>query len=376
MVRPEMSFVLKRVLALCMCAALLLSTGCQQIAAYLPLAEGVIQPSITPRPESPPMPPVAIEWRFEGTDLRIEVPVDSAVYHGAREAEKSAIFLNRDKQQTEWVSGYFRAFIGDPLQEPLYDNLLSSLRSLRDSLGLDDDRYVELIISLAQSLEYRTDPVNLEPKFPIETIVDRAGDCDDKSLLAAALLAREGYDVALLLFTPERHLALGIRGNGETHKNSGYMYVEMTAPSIIGFVPEQLEGGQALTSEPEVIRIGEGTRQYGAGYQVDAIRKTFEAAQGQAEGLGAQLESSEARLREGEREINSLSRRMEEFAAEGNIAGFNELVPRYNRMAEEHNAAVQSHNELVDRQLGYIETAERIREGQSDRHGLSRWLGL
>lgn len=367
---------MRKVLALCMCAILLVLTGCQHIASYLPLPEGVIYPSITPKPESPPMPPVTVEWRFEGAELRVEIPVDSAVYHGAREAEKLAIFLNRDKQQTDWISGYFRAFIDDPRQEPLYDSLLAGLRTLRDSLGLDEDRYAELIISLVQSLEYKTDPVNLEPKFPIETVVDKAGDCDDKSLLAAALLAREGYDVALLLFTPERHVALGIRGDGEIYKNSGYMYVEMTAPSLIGFVPEELAGGQKLTSEPAVIRIGEGMRRYGSGYQTDAIRKTFETALLQADTLSEQLKSSETALKDKEHEIGYLRRRMEESVAGGDIAGFNELVPRHNRMAEEHNAAVQDHNELVRRQRSYVEFVKRIREGQSDRHGLSQWLEL
>lgn len=366
--------MLGKALALCMCATLLVLTGCQQIAAHLPFSEGVIYPSITPKAESPPMPPVAIEWRFEGAKHRIEIPVDSAVYHGAREAQKSAIFVDRDKQQSDWASGYFRAFIDDPQQDPLYDGLLSRLRALRESLGLDDDRYAELIISFAQALEYRTDPVNLEPKFPIETVVDMAGDCDDKSLLAAALLAREGYDVALLLFTPERHVALGIRGDGESYKSSGYMYVEMTAPSLIGFVPEELVGGQQLTSEPDVIRIGEGTRAYGSGREVDAIRKTFEGSLAQAATLSEQAQSSEMALKDREREVADLRRRMEEFSAEGSVAGFNELVPRHNRLVEEHNAAVHVHNELLDRQRSYVETVKRIRERQTDRYGLSRGL--
>ncbi len=65
--------------------------------------------------------------------------------------------------------------------------------------NLSDDEYLELIAVYVQSLRYETQEQN-PAKFPIETVVDRAGDCDDKSLLFAGLLSREGYPVALLLF--------------------------------------------------------------------------------------------------------------------------------------------------------------------------------
>ena len=77
---------------------------------------------------------------------------------------------------------------------------------------LDDDEYLELMAVAVQSLPYDTDGTLTAPKFPIETYVDGRGDCDDKSLLLAALLAREGYSVALFYFKPEAHMALGVKG--------------------------------------------------------------------------------------------------------------------------------------------------------------------
>ena len=60
-----------------------------------------------------------------------------------------------------------------------------------------------------QSLRYES--IHQNPaKFPVETIVDSAGDCDVKSLLLARLLAREGYSVALLSFEPEAHMPIAV----------------------------------------------------------------------------------------------------------------------------------------------------------------------
>jgi hypothetical protein len=46
------------------------------------------------------------------------------------------------------------------------------------------------------------------PKYPVETLVDGKGDCEDTSILAAAILDLMGYDVVLLRYSD--HMALGI----------------------------------------------------------------------------------------------------------------------------------------------------------------------
>jgi hypothetical protein len=46
--------------------------------------------------------------------------------------------------------------------------------------------------------------------YPLETLLDGVGDCEDAVILAAALLKRLGYDVALLYYAG--HCALGVAG--------------------------------------------------------------------------------------------------------------------------------------------------------------------
>lgn len=349
--------------------------ACSSLPALVPLPPDVVYPSIEPVADAAPMAPVPFSWQFEGAEVQLTVPVDAAVYQGAKGSHKSALFF-REIEELEWIPEYYRAFVDEPHQEPLYEDMLAGLRGLRDSLGLDEDRYAELIVTLVQSLEYRTDPVYLEPKFPVETVGDADGDCDDKTLLAAALLAREGYDVAILLFSDEQHVSLGIRSDGNTYGDSGYALVETTTPILFGWVPDSLNGDISLESEPMVIRIGEGTRAYGAGRQTDAIRIVFDQAVVDAEELAGRVSQSQGELERRASEAEDLRSRMESLASEGNAAGYNELVPRFNALAEEYNVAVQAHNALVAEQNEAVATARLINDGQADRYGLARSLGL
>ena len=112
------------------------------------------------------------------------------------------------------------------------------------------DEYLELMAVAVQSLPYETDGTLTAPKFPIETYVDGKGDCDDKSLLLAGLLAREGYTVALFYFKPEAHMAVGVKGYGCAYQDTGYGYVATT--NLCSWVSStaSLTGGVNLTSAP------------------------------------------------------------------------------------------------------------------------------
>ena len=58
------------------------------------------------------------------------------------------------------------------------------------------------------------------PRYPIETLVDNEGDCEDTAILTASLLNLMGYD-AVLLDVPE-HMAVGISGGNVSF--SGFHY--------------------------------------------------------------------------------------------------------------------------------------------------------
>lgn len=72
----------------------------------------------------------------------------------------------------------------------------------------------DLLLSLVKNIPYNQDGYTgkLEyPKYAVETLVDRSGDCEDFSILAVNLLGElEGYDKVAFIFFPG-HMGVGIK---------------------------------------------------------------------------------------------------------------------------------------------------------------------
>jgi hypothetical protein len=235
-------------------------------------------------------------FTFGHRNLTLNVTVGAGLYYGAQQGEKAAT-ADPATDPASLAPEYFRAFTDDPRQEDMYRDLLVSFRALRQEHGWDADTYLELITYFVQDLPYdnrtRADP-GTPARFPAETITDGTGDCDDKSLLLAGLLSREGYNVSLLFFLPEHHMAVGIAGDEPRFRGTGYLYIETTHPAYIGETPPVLlngslpggdAGGQAgiravPASDPIVIRVGNGERTYGSGNETAAILAAKEVADG------------------------------------------------------------------------------------------------
>jgi hypothetical protein len=97
-------------------------------------------------------------------------------------------------------------------------------------------------------------------KYPIETMVEGVGDCEDMAILAASMMKSIGIDVALVVYTPENgnHVALGISGDFKgiyfEEKGKKYYYAETTgtewlsnrAKWRIGEMPEEYTYREAL----------------------------------------------------------------------------------------------------------------------------------
>lgn len=101
-------------------------------------------------------------------------------------------------------------------------------------------------------------------RYPIETLVDGRGDCEDVAILCAAVIARLGFRVVLLLYP--RHLAFGVagadglKGDYVTDPASGmkYFYGEAThfgwhlgqiPAAFHGMAPEQILPVNLLVEE-------------------------------------------------------------------------------------------------------------------------------
>ncbi len=346
-------------------AALLIAllAGC---AAGLP--EGVIYPHINLDESVTDDIPVSHTFTFEGQPVTLDVTVDGALYAGAVAAEKSVTRFG-NARENDWIEDYWPAFVEEKHQDAFFESVLAATRQVRDSRGLDADRYAELLTVFAQSLTYKTDPVDLQPKFPVETFVDGEGDCDDKTLLLAGLLEREGYDVAVLMFEPEKHVSLGVRSADIPYRDTGYAFTETTAAGFIGMVPDSLAGGITLTSEPRVFKIGDGTAAYTAGAEVKAILDGRTRAVAEAEALAARITQADAELAAMQAELSATQAEMDRLKAAKRTSEYNALVPSYNALVETYNALADNRNALADEHNALAELDQLIVDGLSDRPG-------
>lgn len=199
-------------------------------------------------------------------EYTFRVPVNMSVLYGARQMK---VALPKTSQDPAEVKAYIETFESDPAMEELYDSVLHELRDNRYHEGqyLSEDEYLELIVAFVQQIPYVENP-SYKRRYPVEVIYDKAGDSDEKSLLLVNLLAREGYDVALLVFEDLGYESTGIRVVTEvsdssmkvfTTTNREYIFIDAGVPRFIGSVPDIFR----TADDPAVYPVGNGTKSYG-----------------------------------------------------------------------------------------------------------------
>ena len=103
---------------------------------------------------------------------------------------------------------------------------------------------VDFVLSFVQSLPYTLDDVTTSydefRRYAIETLIEGGGDCEDTTILMAAILRGLGESVALI-FTPG-HIALGVSGNftgtAFSYQGTKYYYCETTGTGwTVGMLP-------------------------------------------------------------------------------------------------------------------------------------------
>ncbi len=215
-----------------------------------------------------PAMPVSHTLPFGKENVTISLAVNSSVYAGAKNTDKR-IFTHVGVPYATWEAASARSMIGDPAQDELFTDLIGQFRTIRIERNLTSDEYVELLAAYAQSIEYRA--TDNPAKYPVETVYDRVGDCDDKSLLLAGLLSREGYKVALLLFEKDKHMVVGIGADDNLYLDTGYAYVDIMDYSFIGVPVNRLRGAKMMYLDPVTIPIGSGTMIYRRGSETRFI---------------------------------------------------------------------------------------------------------
>ncbi len=172
-------------------------------------------------------------WEYKGVEWRLGANVSKTIYE---------FYRNKPRGTSQNYADH--ALTDD--DRPFLDDITTQIQNngrANGYTGLDD---VQNVLKFVQSIDYVEDTGSDYTRYPLETLVDKKGDCKDKSILGAAMLHEMGYDVVLLKFPS--HMALGIKGggglDGKYYEFGGtkYYYAETSGPNWdIGDIPGDLE---------------------------------------------------------------------------------------------------------------------------------------
>ena len=169
--------------------------------------------------------------------------------------------------QSHKISNYRDYLNFVTVDEPALIDIAYILHNMSEEENLDSEEEINFILSFSQSLKYSEDNITSGvgeyPRYPIETLVDQTGDCEDTSALLISLVEILGFNASIILI-PDAwegygHAAVGINVTGATGVhyilNEGefneisYYYAETTAPGWrLGEMPD-LESNSAYIYE-------------------------------------------------------------------------------------------------------------------------------
>lgn len=147
-------------------------------------------------------------------------------------------FYYKEKPRPISFLGY-SSMVTDPYDDSLIDGMVRNLGEAAVTKNLSMLEKTNFVVAFIQSLPYTEDvvttPYDEYPRYPAETLFDRGGDCEDTSILAATLLTAMGYNVVLLVFEEEQHMAIGVDipnanalGYYWEYQGEKYFYLETT----------------------------------------------------------------------------------------------------------------------------------------------------
>lgn len=159
-------------------------------------------------------------------------------------------WLYREAKYQQILDGY----VSYVTEERNYELVKTLARVLAQKAPRDHRGRIEFAAAFVQEAIPYIEEEGEYPRYPVETLVD-GGDCEDKSILLAAILRAMGYRVALLFFEGNPgHMAVGVEcpncwGTYYLKDGVRYFYLETTSPGwSIGEVPLEYQEIGALVS--------------------------------------------------------------------------------------------------------------------------------
>lgn len=184
--------------------------------------------------------PQYYKWNYNGTrELNVAITLSSYVNY----SEKP-----RPREIREYVD-----MVTESKSDPSIKSLVSQLREIADTKRYNDRQLADYVASFVQSMpytiDYDTKGRDEYPRYPVETLFERGGDCEDTSILTACLLDSLGIEVILLFMEDAQHIAVGV----DVPLQYGY-YFEF-GDTNFWFLETTAEGWRIGDMPPELRRI-------------------------------------------------------------------------------------------------------------------------
>jgi hypothetical protein len=186
-------------------------------------------------------------WRFNDKifEFSIEIPVEK--YEEYKYADVERI------PQRKGPSAMRKFVTSD---DEIIQNIANQLKEFAEDEKYNDSATGNFILRFVQTiirynLDNKTHGCTEYWSFPVETLVDKQGDCEDTSVLFASIMDALKYETILLFYILDEdygHLAVGIHlyetlGEFVTYGGNKYYYCETTTQGYnIGRLPPDIEG--------------------------------------------------------------------------------------------------------------------------------------
>lgn len=171
--------------------------------------------------------------------------------------------IYHDKDEEISRQDYELGIIDEKEQRELLLPLVTKIQNIAENR----EDQVRIATSIVQTIQYEASEKTIPfgsievgySRYPYEVLYEVKGVCEGKSKLLAFLLKEMGYGVILFYHSAENHISVGIKCPIKySLNNTGYCFIETTAPAIISDNSMAYVGGIKLTSEPKIIFVSEG----------------------------------------------------------------------------------------------------------------------
>jgi len=190
------------------------------------------------------------KWYYGGKNWELTIDIPEKKYTYYKEAD-----VDRTPQNNLDSSNLMAQFV--TYKDKIIEDIALEINSIVEQENYNESQKINLILRFVQkNVEYNSDNDSkgcIEYwRYPIETLVDQVGDCEDSAVLFASITKALGYDTAILFYILDDdigHLAIGIHlntnenlGHYVTHNNKKYFYCETTPGEyLMGRLPKDID---------------------------------------------------------------------------------------------------------------------------------------